>query len=181
MSNNNSKISNLVENNTYYTDATKEVRDNDTFDDGIEVSLGVSPLNKWIYPKPDLNLSNTQFSNNILTITVENIGIWSATNMVVYVEILSIPITIYNNSLSPFNLAVSAKNAIIIDISNYNLSLQAGIPYSLNITLDPLNIINETSEGNNVFIWFQLPYTPTSNGIPTGSHILYIKKILGKV
>ncbi len=139
--------------NTYNgspTDPKKMDSDGDTIDDDDEISLGFDPVNQWEYPKPDLIiLSNYSLDGEVISITIKNVGVWRASGVVVVVNISSEGLTLYDNSLTGFDLEVNETKEIRILKSLYRNDLTEGENYFLSVFVDPFGVVNETNEGNN--------------------------------
>ncbi len=139
--------------------------DGDGFDDAVESSLGTNPNDTWSYPKPNLVFfGGLEKSGNEINISIINSGIWTAEGVVVIAEIPTIPLTLYNNSDSFFNLAVNEVRSIIIDLSNFDSQLKDSNTHIINIYIDPYNLINETNEIDNIGSNIEITYTKNSSG-----------------
>ncbi|TFG20349.1 MAG: hypothetical protein EU530_03560 [Promethearchaeota archaeon] len=139
--------------NTYDSSPTnpkKKDSDGDTIDDNDEISLGFNPNDEWEYPKPDLIiLSNYSLDGEVISFTIKNVGVWRASGVIVIVSISSESLTMYDNSLSGFDLDVNETKEIRILKAEYRSDLTEGENYFISIFVDPLNLVNETDEGNN--------------------------------
>jgi parallel beta-helix repeat protein len=124
--------------------------DSDTFHDGIEVSLGTNPLDLNSYPQPDLSIAKINCTKTNLNLTISNVGIWNASDIIVQIQISSINLTLYNNSASPFNLTINENYTILINFHDYEEWLEGGTSYNLSIIIDPNNTIREVNEDNNL-------------------------------
>ncbi len=132
------------------TDPNKVDSDGDGIHDNDEILLGFDPLDIWEYPKPDLViLSNYSLEGEVISFTIKNIGVWKATGIVVVVNITSESLTLYDNSLTDFDLEVNETKEIRILKAQYRQDLTEGENYFLSVYVDPQNLINETIESNN--------------------------------
>ena len=120
--------------------------DGDGFGDDFELTMGTKPTDKWWHPMPNLKVvyfKNILAYNNqsiVLDFSIQNNGIWKAENIIVIITCESERLTLYNNSKSPFSLDVDQS----IIIQNISSLIKATGTYTLNITIDPDNSINET-------------------------------------
>jgi len=128
------------------TDPWNPDTDSDNFNDFNEIVLGTNPKNTWWYPMPNLNITEFSVSNVIegqpftLKLTIQNNGIWKAEGVIVIIRCEALNLTLYNNSVTPFNLEVDESKTILSDNSGFNV---VGF-YVLTLTIDPNNLINET-------------------------------------
>jgi len=123
--------------------------DSDNFSDGIEVSLGTNPLDNTKFPKADLSISEYNCSSVNISLTILNMGIWNASDIVVYMSIPSLNLTLYNNSAKPFNLSVNETHTLYVSFLDFEDILEKDVSYNVSIIIDPDNIINELDEENN--------------------------------
>ena len=120
--------------------------DGDPFNDGDEAEYNTNPLDPLWYPMPNLKVSHFssvvayEGTSFILDFSMRNNGIWKAEGVIVIVRCEELDLTLFNNTNSPFNLDVDDTEYIAI---NYPPIGQTGT-LSLNLTIDPNNIINET-------------------------------------
>ncbi|MBN1800135.1 MAG: hypothetical protein JW891_01430 [Candidatus Lokiarchaeota archaeon] len=152
--------------------------DGDGFENEVEINLGTDPLNQWSYPKPELNFSHINFSNNLLSIKIINQGTWRAQNIIVLIEIPSLILILYNNSDHPHNLDVDEEFQVNVDLIDYDFYLLPGINYNINIDIDPDNTINETIEDNNLIILTDIRYNFIQNQPANYSIIIIISIII---
>ncbi|MBN1801815.1 MAG: hypothetical protein JW891_09935 [Candidatus Lokiarchaeota archaeon] len=131
---------------------------------------------------PDLALSEVHYSNNVLRISVVNQGDLASNEVVLFVEIDSLALELYNNSNDPFALDAGEQSEVSIHLSDYDSFLRNRMKYLINIYLDPNGILTEDNESNNERISFEAIYvrTTTSEGLNAGS-IYTIGIIIGSV
>jgi len=119
---------------------------NSTFNDYYEVSVGTNPNDIFWYPMPNLNVSSIEVSTAyedqpfILNFTIINNGIWRAQGIIVIIQINELNLILYNNTATPFDLEVDESKSISQNCS----AIDTPGTYSINLTLDPNNLINET-------------------------------------
>lgn len=81
----------------------------------------------------------------ILNFTILNNGIWTAEGIVVIVRCEGLDLTLYDNTLNPFNLSVDESLTILSDCSEIS---KKGY-YVLSLIIDPDNLINEYYSNKN--------------------------------
>ncbi len=130
----------------YITNATNSDTDSDSYDDGVEFNLGTNPNDALWYPMPNLNVLNFTVSDVfegqpfVLDFTIINDGIWDANGIIVIIRCEALDLTLYNNTIEPFNLNVDQVKHIVYDCSEITIP---GV-YALTISIDPDSLINET-------------------------------------
>ena len=98
---------------------------------------------------PEINLLNYVITNSSLTLTIKNSGKDNATGITLLVDMQSIPLIIYNNSLLPFDLDVDETEVIVIDLTSFYDNFTWGDNYTIKVNIDPNNQIVEENELNN--------------------------------
>ncbi|TXT62436.1 MAG: hypothetical protein BAJALOKI3v1_580014 [Promethearchaeota archaeon] len=97
----------------------------------------------------DLSISSHSLENDNLTFTVKNQGEKNATGIEIIVEITSLSLLLYNNSLSPLDLEINEIYQIHINLTDYHSYFIDRYIYSIIISLDPGDLIEESLETNN--------------------------------
>ncbi|MBD3214019.1 MAG: hypothetical protein GF311_15525 [Candidatus Lokiarchaeota archaeon] len=100
----------------------------------------------------DLSISTHSLEKDNLTFTVQNQGEKNAAGIEILVEIYSLSLILYNNSLSPLDLETNELFQISINLTDYHLYLLERFSYLITISIDPENVIEEGSEANNLLI-----------------------------
>ncbi|MFX1353585.1 MAG: NosD domain-containing protein, partial [Promethearchaeota archaeon] len=97
----------------------------------------------------ELLLFDYDITNSSLTITIKNSGDENTTGVEILVGIESIPIILYNNSLTPFDLQTNETEVIVIDLISFHENFTWGEIYNITVNIDPQNQIVEQNELNN--------------------------------
>ncbi|MFX1259036.1 MAG: hypothetical protein ACFFAN_14350 [Promethearchaeota archaeon] len=130
----------------YITNMTKSDTDMDSFNDGLEFSLGTKPTDALWYPMPNLYVSDLGTSkvykdkSFILYFTIGNNGIWKAEGILVVVQCEELSLTFYDNTDTPFDLDVDESITIAIEP---DLDIGKTGDYLIDLTIDPNTNINE--------------------------------------
>ncbi|MFX1236578.1 MAG: hypothetical protein ACFFAS_07550 [Promethearchaeota archaeon] len=95
------------------------------------------------------------------------------TNTIIPVKIYSLSLQLYNNSDTPFFFEVNDDIEILVDFSDFDAYLIAGMSYQIDISVDPNDMVNETNELNNQLIIYGVNYNPYGS-VPYNSLIIII-------
>jgi parallel beta-helix repeat protein len=132
------------------TDPFDEDSDNDRFNDGVEIDTLTNPLDRWDFPKAELDLFFKIVLDNLLTIQFINRGNWHANEVKFQVNITSIDLILFDNSQTLANMAVNETVEIVINFLYFQDQIAFG-KHNITIFIDPNNQIEETNEDNNIF------------------------------
>ncbi|MBD3198241.1 MAG: hypothetical protein GF317_24545, partial [Candidatus Lokiarchaeota archaeon] len=113
----------------------------------------------------DIMISNHSLENEILTFTVKNQGEENANGIEVVVQIESLALVLYDNSLNPLDLAASGTSEIQINLTEYFSCFRGRFIYSIDLEIDPDDLIEELSEVNN-FITIDYTFAPEGMILP---------------
>ncbi|MFW9949228.1 MAG: NosD domain-containing protein, partial [Candidatus Thorarchaeota archaeon] len=108
----------------------------------------------------ELFMLNSYLTNSSLTIIVKNSGHDVATGITILVNIESIPLILYNNSLTPFDLLINEIKVIEINLLPFYMNFTWGETYNITVTIDPQNQIIEEDELNNQVV-MEYHYQPS--------------------
>lgn len=123
------------------------------------------PLMSWPFVGPapvlpDLIIYNYTLTNDSLTLVIKNNGDENATGAVVYVQINSILLTLYNNSLTPVDLDINETFLVSVNFTDFESYFSAGENYTIDINVDPANLIVEGDElNNNLRLNYSYPFS----------------------
>ena len=98
---------------------------------------------------PEIFLQDYTLTNNSLTLELKNSGEENATGIKIIVKIDSIPLTLYDNSPTPFDLDIGETEMVFIDLIPFRDNFTWGDNYTIRIRIDPKNEIVEENELNN--------------------------------
>jgi hypothetical protein len=101
---------------------------------------------------PDLSISDYSLENDNLTIDITNIGDSDTTTVIIIVEIDSLALVLYNNSLNPIDLDISEVFIFSLNLTTFESYFNSGTSYSITIQVDPHDDIKEKLENNNELI-----------------------------
>jgi len=101
---------------------------------------------------PDLTISNYSLENDNLTINISNIGDSDTTAVVIIVQIDSLALVLYNNSLNPVDLDISEVVIFSLNLTTFEPYFNSGTNYAITIQVDPHDDIKEKLENNNELI-----------------------------
>jgi len=101
---------------------------------------------------PDLTISNYSLENDSLTVSITNIGDSNTTKVIIIVQIDSLALTLFNNSLNPVDLDISEVFIFFLNLNNFDSYFNSGTSYNIAIQVDPHDDIKEKLENNNELI-----------------------------
>jgi hypothetical protein len=101
---------------------------------------------------PDLTISDYSLENDNLTVSISNIGDSDTTTVIIIVQIDSLALVLYNNSLNPLDLDISEVFIFSLNLTTFESYFNSGTSYSITIQVDPYDDIKEKLENNNELI-----------------------------
>lgn len=106
-------------------------------------------------PYPDLTISSHHLDFKNLGFIVKNQGEENASSIEILVNIDSLSLNLYNNSLLPIELEIDEETEINLNLTDFYSYFSRGSTYSITISVDPKDLIREILETNNKLT---LPY-----------------------